>query len=60
MDGWMNIKVLINKMDGDKNTNMSCSGGEDAAKATEELMMKHKKTNEVFFYPVEVWTIRLV
>lgn len=42
MDGWMNMKVLINKMDGDKNTSMSCGGGEDAAKATEGLMMGHK------------------
>ena len=29
-------------MDGDKNTSMSCGGGEDAAKATEGLMMGHK------------------
>ena len=36
-------------MDGDKNTNMSCSGGEGAAKATGGLMMEHEKTNEVFF-----------
>lgn len=43
----MDIKVLINKVDGDKNTNMSCS--KDAAKVTEGLMMKHKKTNEGFF-----------
>lgn len=46
----MDIKVLINKMDEDKNTNMSC-GGEDAAKATGGLMMEHKKkTNKVFCF----------
>lgn len=49
MNGRMDIKVLMNKMDGDKNTETSCSGGEDAAKATEGLMMKHKMTNEVVF-----------
>lgn len=49
MDGWMDEQVLINKMDGDKNTNMSCSGGEDAAKATEGLKMKHKVRNKFFF-----------
>lgn len=32
-----------------KNTNKSCSGGENAAKASEGLMMKHRKTNKVFF-----------
>lgn len=54
VDGWMDeqcmdIKVLIKKWRDTKNTNKSCSGGENAAKASEGLMMKHRKTNKVFF-----------
>lgn len=45
----MDIKVLIKKWMDTKNTNKSCSGGENAAKASEGLMMKHRKTNKVFF-----------
>lgn len=56
----MDERALINTMDGAKNTNISCSGVEDAAKAAGGLMTKHKVTNEVSFYPVEVWTIRRV
>lgn len=58
----MDIKVLINKKDGEHKTNMSCSGGEDAAEATEGLIYDEtqKKTNKFFFYPVEVGTIRRV
>lgn len=32
-----------------KETELSCGGGEDAAEASEGLMMKHLKTNSVFF-----------
>lgn len=37
MDGWMDIKVLINKKDGEHDTNMSCMS-EDAAEATGGLI----------------------
>ena len=51
----MDEQVLINKtgrgQKNNKNTSISRSGGENAAKATEGLMKKHKDTNEVISLP---------